>query len=168
MTWMDKRPVKVLSTCHTTDTNIITRRRKNRGGNPFEQISKPQAVIDYNKYMGGVDKIGQMLSYYPTVRRTIKWPKKLFFWLVELVIHNSLIILNHNLTSRKQKKMNLLEFQLKLIDSLCTEGLYADEDGAEDLENEVMRERRERRAPKDSLDRLVGGYKEVCISGRDR
>jgi Na+/melibiose symporter-like transporter len=35
------------------------------------------AVLDYNRYKTGVDRSGQMLSYYSFSRKTIKWWKKL-------------------------------------------------------------------------------------------
>ena len=41
------------------------------------EIKKPYAVGQYNKFMKGVDKADQYLSYYSVLRKTVKWSKKL-------------------------------------------------------------------------------------------
>jgi hypothetical protein len=61
---------------------------------------KPAAMLDYNKYETGVDRSDQMLSYYSIERNTIKWWKKLFFHLFNLVVVNAHIL--HNKTSKKK------------------------------------------------------------------
>lgn len=40
---------------------------------------KPVCVIDYNSNMGGVDRVDMLLSSIESVRKTIKWYKKVFF-----------------------------------------------------------------------------------------
>ena len=69
--WMDKRQVTMLSTIH--DDSMVTKMRQSRhapGGR--EEIRKPAAIDEYNKYMGGVDKGDQLLSYYGFTHRTVK------------------------------------------------------------------------------------------------
>merc|ERR1712002_613279 len=39
------------------------------------------------RWMSGVDFIDQMIQYYPVVRKTRKWSKKLVFYLLELCVH---------------------------------------------------------------------------------
>jgi maltodextrin utilization protein YvdJ len=75
---------------------------------------KPAAVLDYNKYKTGVDRSDQMLSYYSFERKTIKWWKKLFFRLFDLVVVNA-HVLHHN-TSKK--KMSLEIFYEKVAEGL--------------------------------------------------
>ena len=56
-------------------------------------IPCPTAVYNYNQFMGGVDLVDQNLSYYSlTLRRTIKWWKKVFWRLIDISIINSWII----------------------------------------------------------------------------
>lgn len=90
--WQDKRCVKTISTIHDASMGVESVRV--RGGGRVN-IAKPNMVISYNKYMSGVDRVDQMLSYYPTVRPTVKWVKKLFFWYLMLSINNSNVIHNH-------------------------------------------------------------------------
>lgn len=68
------------------------RRRTSSVPGGFEEISKPSAIEEYNKYMGGVDKMDQLLSYYGFSRRTFRWWRKAFFNLFDMAIINSYIL----------------------------------------------------------------------------
>ena len=82
------------------------------------------------RYMNGVDRIDQMISYYPFVRKTRKWSKKVFWWLVELAMGNALIIYNHHREAAGERKVKLYDFQLSVIKELCYSDLYeVDEEG---------------------------------------
>ncbi|XP_005104947.1 piggyBac transposable element-derived protein 4-like [Aplysia californica] len=74
--WMDKKEINVLTTIH--DASSQRTDRHDRDGN---LVDKFKAVIDYNKYMGAVDRSDQMVQYSSFKRRTMKWWKKLFFHL---------------------------------------------------------------------------------------
>ena len=46
--------------------------------NRNRQVSiKPNIVRDYTKGMAGVDRSDQMLSYYSTIGKTLRWYKKI-------------------------------------------------------------------------------------------
>ncbi|XP_022181582.1 piggyBac transposable element-derived protein 4-like [Myzus persicae] len=62
--WKDKRKVLGLSTEWKADLENV----KNRKGDEKE---KPVPIINYNKFMSGVDRQDQMLSYYPCERKTL-------------------------------------------------------------------------------------------------
>jgi hypothetical protein len=47
--------------------------------NTEEAIHRPSCIIDYDKYMGAVDRCDQMITYPAFKRRTLKWWKKIFF-----------------------------------------------------------------------------------------
>lgn len=73
--WKDKRDVSILSTVHTSalkDTGKVDRQTN-------EPIVKPEAIIDYNKHMGGVDRGDQLWQYFGFARITRKAYKKMFF-----------------------------------------------------------------------------------------
>ena len=61
--WMDKRPVTVLTTMHEARLVPQTRRTRHSASGQ-EVVNKPIAIVDYNKFMGGVDKSDQLLSCY--------------------------------------------------------------------------------------------------------
>jgi len=37
------------------------------------EIKKPYAVVQYNKFIKGVDRADQYLSCYSVLRKTVKW-----------------------------------------------------------------------------------------------
>ena len=61
--WQDKRIVSVLTTIHD-DTPVPVQRRSRHAPNGQEVVEKPHAIVEYNKYMGGVDRGDQLLTYY--------------------------------------------------------------------------------------------------------
>jgi hypothetical protein len=42
--------------------------------------------------MHGVDTADQYLAYYPFIRKTVKWPKKVFFYLLQCAVFNSYVV----------------------------------------------------------------------------
>lgn len=77
-------------------------------------IEKPLAVLDYNAYMGGVDKSDMQIHFVECVRKTIKWYKKLFFHFVDMVVLNG-----YNMYRIKNKKRQTLgEFRIELVREL--------------------------------------------------
>lgn len=81
----DKRDVHMITTIHNAEYSVT-----NKPGRPNNQpILKPTCVVDYCKHMGGVDLSDQILQYYDVLRRCVKWWKKLFFHLLNLMLVNS-------------------------------------------------------------------------------
>ena len=88
VTWQDKREVNMLSTMHSD--SII--QSSNMDYSTGMLKVKPSCVIDYNKSMGSIDKSDMMLSYVETIRKSLKWYKKLLFHLMDICLLNSLYI----------------------------------------------------------------------------
>ena len=112
--WFDKREVVMLSTKHTSAMEKV--KIKIFSGSCYKH--KPIAVIDYNKYMSGVDMIGQMIQYYKFNRRTVKWWKKLFFHLVSLALVNAQKLYNLQKIKEGQKTLDLFHFVSSLVEDL--------------------------------------------------
>jgi len=74
---------------------------------------KLAALLDY-KYKTGVDRSVQMLFFYSFERMTIKWWKKFYFHLYDLVVVSAHIL--HNKTSKK--KISLKVFYQKVAEGL--------------------------------------------------
>ena len=84
----DQKPVLLLSTVYNSgkvDTGITHFIIK-------EVIKKSRVMIQYNKYMGGVDANDQLVKYSHFSRRTLKWWKKVFFRLLNNRMFNSYIL----------------------------------------------------------------------------
>ena len=86
--FFDKREVNVLTTAHNHDM-VETGKNNLATG---EAIVKLQAVVDYNKFMGAVDRSDQMVSYHTFKRRTLKWWKKAFFHMFSLGVLNAFLL----------------------------------------------------------------------------
>jgi hypothetical protein len=69
-----------------------------------EVIMKPKSVVDYNKGMGGVDKIDRQLASYPLMHRYIKGYKKIFFYILDMAFLNSYIF--YKQITKHQMKYN--------------------------------------------------------------
>ncbi|RZF41384.1 hypothetical protein LSTR_LSTR000098 [Laodelphax striatellus] len=109
--WKDKRPVTVLTTLYDNKTEIVKRIVK---GGVEESIIKPSIICRYNEYMGGVDISDHYIASYAFTRRSIKWWRKVFFWLLEVAIVNSFILCNTN-RPPGMKDMRQRKFRKKLI-----------------------------------------------------
>ena len=60
-------------------------------------VTKSTCIADYTRLMGGVDLSDQLGHYYTLIRLTIKWWKKLFFHLLNLLVVNAYVICNKGL-----------------------------------------------------------------------
>lgn len=88
LNWKDKRLVTVISSCYKGDETVMVNVR----GRAEQQVRKPQVVTRYNEFMGGVDLCDQYNQYHSFCRRSLKWWKKVFFWLIEVCVTNSFIL----------------------------------------------------------------------------
>jgi hypothetical protein len=61
--WQDKRTVQLLSTNSDLLNDGVVERKTGKGREEAE-IPCPQAIINYTKYMGGVDSSDQKREYY--------------------------------------------------------------------------------------------------------
>ena len=63
----DKREVTMLSTIHEAQNGVLDKRDPQ--GRPAYKF-KPMCIIDYCKYMGGVDLSDQNMKYYSVMRKS--------------------------------------------------------------------------------------------------
>ena len=61
--WKDKRDVGMLSTKHSATFSLTNRVEQDTG----DSIAVPTCIVDYNKYMGGVDLSDQLSKYYNSI-----------------------------------------------------------------------------------------------------
>ncbi|KAI8785376.1 piggyBac transposable element-derived protein 4 [Biomphalaria glabrata] len=114
--WQDKKAKKPCIMVSTKSTNRIINVQQKRS-----VVEKPEMVHDYNMMMNGCDRADQMLSYYSVhSRKSMKWWKKVFFWILEIAQINALIIYNATqvICDQPSKKLSLKNFLKTLIDGL--------------------------------------------------
>ena len=107
--WMDKRAVTALTTIHE-DTAVAVERRSRRAPGGRETVMKPQAIVEYNRYMGGVDHADQLLSYYGFGHRTVKWCRRAFFLLLDMAVVNSYIL--YTLQNPDKRRLSHEQFRV--------------------------------------------------------
>jgi hypothetical protein len=56
------------------DATIVNKGRKDRKTNT--EIKNPYAVVQYNKFIKGIDRADKYLSFSSVLIKTVKWSKK--------------------------------------------------------------------------------------------
>lgn len=107
MKWQDKREVRMLTSCYTAEMKDTGKTDHLTG----EKIYKPKCIVEYNNNMGSVDKSDMLLSSIESVRKTIKWYKKVFFHLLDLAVLNSYQLYK----TKTGENIPLSVFQLNLV-----------------------------------------------------
>ena len=113
--WKDKKVVPFINTV-CKPSSLTTVKRKKKDGSIID-VSCPQSVQLYNKYMGGVDMADQLRKTYSCRRRSRKWWLPLFYFLVDISVVNSYIL--HRNTPHLTK-LTLKEFILDLASELMS------------------------------------------------
>jgi hypothetical protein len=94
-------------------------KHKTGKGNKEVEIPCPQAIINYTKYMGGVDISDQKGEYYGVGGSSKKWWKFIVHFVINVCVVNSLILYDLNncppLTSRGNRQ---LTFRRNLVQQL--------------------------------------------------
>lgn len=89
--WQDNKPVSMLSTNCQIGEGSVQRTQKN--GSKLS-LPCPLNIIEYNKYMGGVDHSDQLRQYYCVRLKNHKFYKYIFFFLLEVTLANAYILSN--------------------------------------------------------------------------
>lgn len=98
--WKDKRDVLTLSTKHTDEMKTVNYKRR--------EVEKPTVIIDYNKSKSFIDISDQMKAYASSLRRGVKWYRKLA---IELLIGSATVnafILHQEVAN---EKMSITKFK---------------------------------------------------------
>ena len=103
--WKDKKDVVLLTTMHSLEFAETEKTNRYTG----QKCVKPTVVIDYNQNMGGVDVDDQILSKFHTMRRCKKAYKKIFFYLIDMMLLNSYVIFKNH---KKDRVFHIFKQQL--------------------------------------------------------
>ena len=80
--------MQMMSMIH--DTTTVNTGRKDRKTNM--EIKNPYTVFQYSKFMKGIDRAEQYLSYYSVLRRTVKLSKKVVLYLLNCAVFNTFFV----------------------------------------------------------------------------
>lgn len=104
--WKDKRDVLTLTTAHRTEIIDVPNR--------FGVVSKkPAHVAEYNKFMSGIDRSDQLISYYSCPKKTIRWYKKVLCHFIDMSVWNAFY-----LYKIIKPKARLLDFRNEVISKM--------------------------------------------------
>lgn len=106
--WRDKKAKKhvIVVSTKAKAGNVAVRRRR-------AEVEMPCLIHEYNQCMNGCDKVDQMVNYYGQFqRKTTKWWKRIFYWLLEVVQLNSYILYK---LGNDLPKLTLKEYKLALV-----------------------------------------------------
>jgi hypothetical protein len=76
-------------------------------------VPQPKVFADYNKGMGGVDKIDQLIACYRTRMRLRKWWWPMLIYLFDSTVVNSYLIMK-TMTPQDESVVTLLTFRRHL------------------------------------------------------
>ena len=111
VSWMDKKPVHLLSTCSDPCQQTIVRRWT---GDEHASVSCPEVLPLYVKAMRGVDVFSQRQSYSKLGRRSRKWFYSLV-WFIDIAIHNAYILYQNK---HQQSHFSQKDFRKALMQQL--------------------------------------------------
>jgi hypothetical protein len=123
--WVDKKTVNYVSTFHPARLPIPLQpsmvQRTNELGTKLP-VHCPPVQVDYQRYMRGVDRGDQLQTYYNLGRRSVKWWRRVFFYIVEVAVMNS-YVLDRNVRPTDHAKVgwgkrDLYHFRLELTNLL--------------------------------------------------
>jgi hypothetical protein len=105
--WKDKRDVIILSTRHTDEMKTIQRRSST--------VLKPCSILDYNKWKTFIDLSDQKKSYTTSLRKGVKWYRKLA---IELLVGTSLVNALHIYHSLGNDRISMTLFKENVVEGL--------------------------------------------------
>ncbi|XP_020292495.1 piggyBac transposable element-derived protein 4-like [Pseudomyrmex gracilis] len=80
------RNMNVISTIHNAQLMKVESATNKKSQ---KSIKKPALILDYNKYMKGVDRVNHYLEFYSILRKTKKWTTRVVMFLINCALFNS-------------------------------------------------------------------------------
>ncbi|XP_071943879.1 piggyBac transposable element-derived protein 4-like [Antedon mediterranea] len=103
--WRDKRVVKAITTIGENGMVEVNVKQRGVPGGRIAKM-KPTCITLYNTYMNGVDKLDQCIGYYPFTRKSVKWTKKFFFYILQIAMYNAYVLYKCKLQSPQCKSLS--------------------------------------------------------------
>ena len=117
--WVDKRSIYMITTIHPAVLESIepTVKRRKPDGSRVD-LPCPPCLPDYQSFMRGVDRADQRIGYYNLGRRSKKWWKRVFAYLIECCFFNSFVLLSFVRTDFSEREGSYLSQRITLAKAL--------------------------------------------------
>lgn len=112
--WKDNSVVSIASNCVGVEP-ISNVKRYSQKEKKIIHVPCPQIIGEYNRSMGGVDRLDENVEMYRIHIRNKKWYWALFSWLLDVSTHNAWLI-----ARRTGKKLTQLEFRREIVQVYLT------------------------------------------------
>lgn len=106
--WMDNSIVSIASNNLGVQPLCIVKRYSQKDKATI-QVPRPFLLGEYNKYMGGVDRMDENINMYRIHIRGKKWYWSLITWMLDTCVHNAWQL------HRKNDKIPQLEFRREIV-----------------------------------------------------
>ena len=106
--WMDSKPVHLLSTFPPNFAPCSRGGRTPTGGFTVVNVPRPTVIAAYNQGMGGTDKIDQLVNYYDDRYRTLKWQMRIYMHFLHVAVVNASILYNCSQDASDKKRFYTL------------------------------------------------------------
>jgi len=138
--WQDSKPVHILSTAF--DPTVVTNVKRTQKDGTTALVSCPEVVHQYTARMGGVDRFDERRGRYNVSKRSRKWWMRIFYFLVDSAIANSLVLYN---SVHPGSPMTMLMFRRDLF--RCLTNNYTSRHRKSSLQGTAFVSRKSRRNP---------------------
>ncbi len=112
--WQDNKTVSLMSTL-TGAQPVSTVQRYDRAARKTTTVKCPDLVKEYNKHMGGVDKLDSLLGRSHCKVKSRKWYFRIFYHLLDITVINAWLLFRKVPAS----KMKLKDFRATVAETLC-------------------------------------------------
>lgn len=113
--WKDNKVVTIAS--NFEDNTISTTKRWCKDTKSKQNLPQPKIISNYNKYMGGVDKVDGLVAAYRSRMRQRKWYWPIFQYLFDVSVVNGWLLMK-KLKPEDPNCSNLLTFRRYIAISL--------------------------------------------------
>lgn len=119
--WMDNRGVTLVSTFVGAQPLTMAKRYDKTTKREID-VPCPTTVTTYNKFMGGVDLLDGLVSYYRIDIRSRKYYMKLVYHFIDMAVVNSWLLYRRDCKDHgfaKKDVDDLLSFRTQVFEALC-------------------------------------------------
>ena len=72
--------------------------------NNNDLLHRPQIILDYNQWKGGVDQLDENLAEFTYARKTVRLPLIVFYYIIDVSTNNAFVHIQRNGYSKTRKE----------------------------------------------------------------